>query len=158
MLVGITLKLPGWRLANTGANLCWNHSSYCSGPNSRNLGARVVKAMFKMMSRTAGFLMNVMFLCKIKGFKFNSSTFDISEIIVEMRVGWMTHLYILVCLGQYSSPQQWRFSQEAYQKSIILSHTSALFRFENNKRISPGQDFNVWFARQFHGKIWQALT
>ena len=64
---GITAKMPGRRLAITGAKLTWNHRSKSSGSKTSNSGARAVKVRFRMVSRTSGFLMMVMFLWKIKG-------------------------------------------------------------------------------------------
>lgn len=64
MLLGITAKLPGWRLAKTGANWSWNNILKSSASNSSNSGARAVKVRLKIVSRTPGFLMRVMFFWK----------------------------------------------------------------------------------------------
>lgn len=62
MFMGITNKLSGWKLAITGDKYCWNHSSKSLGSKVWNSGARAVNVRFKIVSRTAAFLMKVMFV------------------------------------------------------------------------------------------------
>ncbi len=125
MLLGITTKLPGWRLAITGAKLTWNHSWKSSGSKSSNSGARAVKVTFKMVSRTTGFGMKVLFLWKKRrGFMFQfRSTLYLSEIIVEMRTSSVTHLCSALHLGHDSRHRRQQFVQQDDQKCAIFSQS-----------------------------------
>lgn len=70
MLLGMATKLSVPRLAITGNKYTWNHSLKSSGTNALYLGAMAVSVRFRMMSRTAGSLMKVMFSWKETGFAF----------------------------------------------------------------------------------------
>lgn len=114
MLLGITSRLPGWRLAITGAKLLWNQSWKSLGSKSANSGARAVKVRFKMVSRTPGFARKVMFLWKLKDSCFSSGR----------HLPYWHHFWneaSLVAHLHWSLVYQWHFFQEAHQKSSILS-------------------------------------
>lgn len=138
MLLGITTKLLGRMLAITGAKKTWNHSSKSTGSKSSISGARAFKVRFKMVSRTPGFLMKVMFLWKYKGFRFQfSRTFYLPEIIVEMRASFVTHLCTSVHGAHGSQHHRQKFTQEAYQKCTILSQIPAPYSLLKKEILEP---------------------
>lgn len=93
MPLGITSKLPGWKLAIKTTRLIWNHRAKSLGSKSSNSGARAVKVRFRMVSLTAGFLMMVMFLWERNGLWFSVGGHAIFMLnMAKMREGLVTHL------------------------------------------------------------------
>ena len=157
ILLGITTKLLGWRLAITVAKLTWNHSVKPSGSKSLNPGARAVKVRFKMVPRTAGFVIKVMFFWKWQDTLFssrgsitrlysNESKFgDIECLCTSVHGG---HDWAIICNNALiKNVRNASFLVKAVPLFCLCKHA-----------LSPGKICHDLFVRQPNGKRWQFLN
>lgn len=149
MLRGITSRLPGWRLAITGAKLLWNQSWKSSGSKCTNFGARAVKVRFKMVSLTPGFATEVMFLWKINRMVFVlRKTFTVIALLEWMKQALVAHVH---CTLLYL----WTFCLEVYANVSFWAKPWSCVR-SGKKVTEPSMTFKWPVCRDIWAQMWHS--